>query len=203
MLRLSLNTPVLLEDVRRLGEVLGLATGDLFDLFEEFDAGLTKQIKARFDRGGPGWDRLRPSTVAARERGIRKPTGVNRISRSQTFQVKSGYYRTEKPLGRVGPSGPIGQWTGKARRQAIKKGKVRRKSYTRDFGKKSTPARQRLEWLHKGGKNRNPRLIYVERQVRRLLKKKGDLYLKELVRNFNQADDLLGLERVLRQRGKL
>lgn len=192
MIRLSFNGPDLLDQAKRLGADLRLATGDMRDLMLRFDKALTLYIKRRFDREGPHWARLAPSTVAARERGIRLPTGSIYKGRSQIYQIgkRGSYYRREKPLRRVAAVHPIGQWTGKARLQALKPGKAKRQSYARDFGKRSTPARQRLVYLHKGGPTRPPRPIYRVREVEKLLQKEGQAYIEKLIKQLNSMQDL-------------
>ncbi len=199
MIRLSFNGPELLKQAKTLGANLGLATGDLRDLMLKFDKALTQYIKRRFDSEGPHWAPLRPSTRAARERGLRLPTGSINKGRSQIYRLKRGgsYYRLQKPLRRVGPDHPIGQWTGKARLQALKKGKAKRKSYERTFGKGTTPARQRLAYLHKGGKGRPPRPIYRKREVEKLLQKVGSEYIEEVIDALNNMQDIEELDRLV------
>lgn len=204
MIGLGVDTFSAEKAIRLLMKELGLAFGDFRDFFIEYDAWLTGHIKSNYDREGPNWKGLAPRTRYARrlalERGDTpvKHRGSGRAG-SVIYTAPTGYYRQNKPLRRVGEAHPIGQWTGKARRRALKKGKAQRKRYLRDFGPKDIH-QYKLMWLHEGAPTRPPRRLYRARYLQKQLEKMAGEYGRSLVDALDKAISDLGFsERFMRR----
>ena len=193
MIDITIDTTKMQAKVEDLVRELRLSFGDFRDFFLEFDAWLTTHLKSNYDREGPHWAPLAKSTRAARATGLKYGTAPawHKTGGGWTGSTPTSYYRRTKPLRRVSDAHPIGQWTGKARKRALKKGKALRSYYVRDF-RPDDFARDRLYWIHTGGPGRPPRPIYRQRVLEKEFAARAKAYANNLVSAVERAIEGLG-----------
>ena len=203
MFELTIDTSNMISTVQRIAETLRLNLGDFRDLFRDYDAWLSKHIQDNFDKEGPNWAPLARSTRAARGRGLKYGTAPawHRAGGGRTGSTPSSYYRSTRPMRRASEAHPIGVWTGRARRRAIKKGKALRSKYVRDFGPEDE-TRDRLHWLHTGGPHRQPRPLYRNRVLEKQLERMAQEYGNTLISKVDEALEGLGTDILDRLRGR-
>ena len=173
MLDLDVNTAAVQKTTETAFAALGAAFKDLRPLYKEIDEDISTYIGRRY-RDDHRWAPLKSSTLKARTR-------------------RWGWYR-QKPE----TINTKGVWTGKARKRALKKGRVGKKNYTREFGPHDK-IRARLSAFHLGRKDQAPRPIHEEKGLERIAAGKATASADRITREVDRLfTNLPQLGRVIR-----